>query len=227
MLSNEFNSQELLEKMLTASKDIAEKGKNYAEDVLSIPESGGERQQKLDGLKKGAMATAVLVGLLGTKGGRSLTTKAIKIGSIAALGTAAYKGYKHWRNNDNVIHLHELEGDQTQDRAFLLISAMISAANADGKLDDEESALLKREILDMKLSKSLFSQVSEIVDQPLSASMLSSRVSDDAVASEVYIATRMFIDDDSSDLEQTYLKDLVTGLGLNDALVAALDAELA
>ena len=83
---NNVKSNELLDNLLSASKAVAEKGKNYAEDMLNIPEGGVERENKVDGLKKGALASAVLFGLLGTKGGRSLTGKVIKIGGIAALG---------------------------------------------------------------------------------------------------------------------------------------------
>lgn len=228
MQETEFNSQELLDKILNASKQFAEKGKSYAEAALDIPEDGDEREHKLDGLKKGAIATAVLVGLLGTKGGRSLTGTAIKLGGLAALGTAALAGYQSWRDSssEGVVPVHQLKGEEAGERAFLLISAMVSAANADGKLDDEEAALLKREILDMKLSKGLFDQVAEIVDRPLSATELSSRVDNDEIASEVYMAARIFIDNNSSEAEVAFLGELVTGLGLSDELVAALDAEL-
>ena len=223
---NNVKSNELLDNLLSASKAVAEKGKNYAEDMLNIPEGGVERENKIDGLKKGALASAVLFGLLGTKGGRSLTGKVIKIGGIAALGTAAYKGYQYWRNDRKGVSIHELTGVEAQDRSLLLISAMVSAANSDGKLDDNESSILKREILDMNLSKDLFDQVSQIVQQPLSVTELCDRVSDDAVASEVYLAARIFIDDESSAAEQNYLNDLVDGLGLSQELVTALETEL-
>ena len=223
---NNVKSNELLDNLLSASKAVAEKGKNYAEDMLNIPEGGVERENKIDGLKKGALASAVLFGLLGTKGGRSLTGKVIKIGGIAALGTAAYKGYQYWRNDRKGVSVHELTGVEAQDRSLLLISAMVSAANSDGKLDDNESSILKREILDMNLSKDLFDQVSQIVQQPLSVTELCDRISDDAIASEVYLAARIFIDDESSAAEQTYLNDLVDGLGLNQELVTALESQL-
>ena len=103
---------------------------------------------------------------------------------------------------------------------------MVSAANADGNLDDNDSAILKREILGMKLPKKLFGDVSAIVEKPLSAKELSERVDGDATASEIYMATRMFIDDDASQAEISYLQDLVDGLGLDKELVSALDGEL-
>ena len=227
MESNQFKPLDLLEKVLKSSKDIAAKGQSYAEDALNIPESGAERENKIDGLKKGAIATAVLFGLLGTKGGRSITGKAIKIGGIAALGTAAYKGYKHWRGNRIGVSVHELNGDEAEERAFLLIAAMVSAAHADGKLDDDESKLLKREILNLKLSEDLLDQIASIVNHPLSAIELSERVTDDAVASEVYLAARIFIDGNSTSEELSYLSDLVNALGLSEELIAVLDSELA
>jgi uncharacterized membrane protein YebE (DUF533 family) len=226
MKHNEFEPQDLLDNILSASKEFVEKGKDYAESVLNIPESGTEREHKLDGLKKGAFSTAILIGLLGTKGGRSLTGKAIKIGSVAALGTAAYNGYKHWRNKNQGDSIHQLSGDAADQRAFLLIATMVSAANADGKLDDQESTLLKREILDMNLSKDLFDKVTKIVEYPLSATELSRKVADDAIASEVYLAARIFIDD-NSEIERRYLNDLVKELGLSAELIAALDGEIA
>ena len=226
MSGNQFKPLELLEKVLSASKEIAEQGKSYAEGALNIPDGGEERKNKIDGLKKGALATAVLFGLLGTKGGRSMTGKAIKIGGIAALGTAAYKGYQYWRSNRGGLTVNELTGIEAQDRAFLLISAMVSAAYADGKLDDDESVLLKREILDMNLSQGLFKQVSELVDNPLTVEQLCAQVGDDAAASEVYLAARMFVDDESSAIELAYLKELVSGLELNSNLVSILDDQL-
>ncbi len=229
METSELNLQDLLDKLLNASENLAERGRGYAEEVLDIPEDPLAREQKIDGLKKGAIATAVLVGLLVTKGGRSVTSTAIKLGGIAALGTAAFHGYQRWRDGNSAegSPVHTLDAKDAHSRAFLLISAMVSAANADGKLDNDEASLLKREVLNMNLSKGLFDQVSEIVDQPLSAAELSAKVEDQAVASEVYMAARIFIDEDSSALEQAYLSELIDGLGLTDELVSSLDRELA
>jgi len=227
MDKNQINPQELLEKILSASKDLAQQGKNYAEDALNIPEQGVEREKKLAGLKKGAIASAVLFGLLGTKGGRSITGKAIKIGSIAALGTAAYKGYKHWQSQRDGVSVNDLDKTAAQERSLLIISAMVSAANADGKLDDKESSLLKSKILDMKLSEQFLDEIKDIADNPLTISQLCERIKDDLAASEVYLASRIFIDDSSSDKEIAYLDELVKSLGLSQELIAELDSQVA
>ena len=232
MDSSAINPQQILEKILNASKEFAEKGQTFAEQQLNIPETGPEREQMLEGLKKGAIATAVIVGLLGTKGGRSLTGTAIKVGGLAALGTAAYKGYQNWSsNNDNEelgdsTPIHKLEGPKAESRGLLLIEAMVAAANADGKLDDDESAMLKREVLSMNLARDLFDVVADIIDQPLSAQELADKVEDEATASEVYLAAKILIDDNSSEVEIGFLADLVSGLELSPELVAELDRQL-
>jgi len=225
-MSDKINPQELLETLLTASKDLAKQGKSYAEKALDIPEEGVERDKKIEGLKKGAIASAVLFGLLGTKGGRSITGKAIKIGSIAALGTAAYKGYQHWQSQREGVSVNELDETDAQDRALLIISAMVSAANADGKLDDEESTLLKNKILDMNLSEQLLNEIKDIAEKPMTASQLCGLVSDDVAASEVYLATRMFIDEQSSEVEKAFLDELIKGLGLSAELITELESQI-
>ena len=87
---NTENLEQLLESLLEKGRQYAEKGQEVAEQKLNIPSEGPEREIMLDGLKKGAIASAVLVGLLGTKGGRSLTGTAIKLGGLAAIGAAAF-----------------------------------------------------------------------------------------------------------------------------------------
>ena len=228
MTESQFNPQELLEKLLNISKEFAQKGQEFAEEKLDIPEGGEEREQMLDGLKKGAIASAVIVGLLGTKGGRSLTGTAIKVGGLAALGTAAYKGYQNWRKNsfDGAVPVHQLDGEEAEARSLLLIKAMVSAANADGKLDDEEQAMIKREILGMNLAKGLFEVVAQIIDQPLNPQELAAMVDDEGTASEVYLAAKILIDDNSSAAETAYLAELVAGLGMSAELVSELDKQL-
>lgn len=232
-MDKQLDSKELLEKLLNACKDLAEKGKEkgqtLAENTLNIPESGEAREQMLDGLKKGALATAVVVGLLGTKGGRSLTGKAMKIGGLAALGTAAFKGYKRWQASNietAPAPIHELNGAAQQERALLMITAMVAAANADGKIDDEESAKLKHEILNLNLPQNLFETVTAIIESPLTAKQLAEKVNNIEESSEVYLAVRIFIDGESSSKEVAFLTDLVTELEMDQDLILELDKQI-
>jgi len=227
MINNEFDPQALLDKILSIGKDYAAKGQSIAEEKLNIPDDGEEREVMLDGLKKGALASALLVGLLGTKGGRSLTGSALKIGGLAALGTAAFKGYQNWRATGDVMtSVHELQGSDGQGRSLLLIQAMVAAANADGRIDDQEQAQIKHQILEMSLPGEIAIVLENIIDSPLSAQELAQLVSDQSVASEVYLATRLLIDENSSVKEKMYRDSLVAALGLPSELVSSLDAEI-
>ena len=228
MTDQAFDPKELLDKLLKVGKEYVEKGQTIAEEKLNIPESGEEREVMLDGLKKGALASALLVGLLGTKGGRSLTGSALKIGGLAALGTAAFKGYQNWKATGEVLpSVHELDGSAGEGRGLLLIQAMVAAANADGRIDDSEQRKIKHQILEMSLPGELAITLENIIDSPLSAQELAQLVDDQATASEVYLATRLLIDDDSSAAEKTYRDSLVQALGLSVELVTSLEAQVA
>jgi len=227
MADEAFNPQALLDQLLSVSKKYVEKGQAIAEEKLNIPESGEERKVMLDGLKKGALASALLVGLLGTKGGRSLTGSALKIGGLAALGTAAYKGFQNWRATGEVMtSVHELQNSAGEARGLLLIEAMVAAANADGLIDDKEQNQIKHQILEMSLPGEMAMTLENIIDSPLSAQELALKVSDQAEATEVYLAARLLIDDNSSIKEKMYRDSLVAALELPAELVESLDAEL-
>jgi len=233
MLDTEFDPQALLEELLSKTKQYVEKGQAMAEERLEIPESGEERKVMLEGLKKGALASAVLIGLLGTSGGRKLTGTAVKLGGIAAMGTVAYKGFKNWQETGDVMEggestpIHELSGADAEGRGLLLIEAMVAAANADGKLDDEEQRIIKHQILEMHLPGEMAMVLENIIDSPLTAGELAQKVGSQAEASEVYVATRLLIGANSSAEEKAYLESLVAALKMPPELVTALDSEVA
>ena len=232
MNDNKLNPQAVLDQILNVGKDYLQKGQDLAEDKLNIPEEGEQREVMLNGLKKGALATAVLVGLVGTRGGRKLTGVALRMGGIAALGTAAVKGYQSWmekKNSDGetAVAVHKLDGDDALQRSKLLISAMVSAAHADGNIGDEEQIRLKHEILEMHLPSHLAEDLKSIINEPLNAKDLAAQVTNLEAASEVYLASRIFIDEHSTAIEKNYLDQLVADMGVDQDLVAALEEQVA
>lgn len=222
---NTENITQLLESLLATGKDYAEKGQAIAEEKLSIPSEGQEREVMLDGLKKGAIASAVLVGLLGTKGGRSLTGTAIKLGGLAALGAAAYSGYQNWQGNNEPYGVDVVGPDNTG--AELIIQTMVAAANADGNVDDDEQNAIKHEILQMHLPEDLADRLEKIIDKPLSAKGLGKQAASESLAGEMYLAARLLIDEHSSLAEKMFLEDLTVALGLSHELCAELDKQVA
>lgn len=234
----------LLENLLKTGKEYVEKGRELAEEKLSIPEAGAEREQMLDGMKKGALASAVLVGLLGTRGGRRLTGTAIKIGGLAALGTAAYRGYQRWRSESEQpasasgetpeldvpqteTVSHEYNPVKSEADALLLIKAMVAAANADGRVDDEELRQIKQQILRMRLPAEMAEGLETLIDAPLDANSLAEEVNGIQQACEVYLASRLLIDKNALPSEQAYLSALAEALNLSDTLIESLETEAA
>ena len=65
MSDQQLSPQSVLDQILNVGKEYLQKGQDLAEDKLNIPEQGEERELMLNGLKKGAIASAVLVGLIG------------------------------------------------------------------------------------------------------------------------------------------------------------------
>ena len=225
-----FDASALLDKLLSAGKTYVEKGQAIAEEKLDIPEQGEQREVMLDGLKKGAMASAVLLGLLGTNGGRKLTGTMLKLGGLAALGTAAYKGYQNWQQTGDVMgssdgSVHQLENQASEARGLLIIEALVAAANADGKIDSQEQQAIKHQILEMHLPGEMAMMLENIIDSPLSAGELAQKVNGLTEASEVYMATRLLIGDDASLTETLYKNSLVSALGLSPELVSSLDSQ--
>lgn len=234
-----MNTQQLLEQLLNTSKQWVEQGKTLAENKLNIPENGPEREKMLDGLKKGAAMAALMTALIGTRSGRKITGTAIKLGGIAAIGGVAFKAYKNWQGNASGTPINELENQAAEQRSLLLIKAMVAAANADGHIDETEQATIKQSVLDMHLSQELFDEIEQIIQQPLGATQIAEHVTDDASASEVYLATRLFIDNSignniesnadntTPSTEQTYLQDLIAALQLSPELLSELEKSLA
>jgi uncharacterized membrane protein YebE (DUF533 family) len=100
---------------------------------------------------------------------------------------------------------------------------MVAAANADGKVDDDEQNTIKHEILEMHLADDLAQSLERIIDNPLTAIELAALAEGDVMSSEVYFAARLLIDQQSSPAEKVFLEDLVAALGLDHELRAELD----
>lgn len=223
-----MDTKQFLEQLLNSGRQLAEKGQAVAEDKLNIPQEGAEREQKLSGLKQGALMAAVLTALIGTRGGRKLTGTAIKLGGLAALGGIAYKAYQNWRGDsaEPASPIHQLDGEQANERSLLLIQAMVAAANADGHIDAEEQALIRQQILDMDLPESLLDEIKDIVKTPPSVAQIAAKVDGPETAGEVYLAARLLADPASSIDEKQFLDSLVIGLNMDPGLRSELDNQL-
>ncbi len=221
-----MDTKQLIDDILASGKNYLEKGKQLAEQQIDLPEAGPERDAKMDGLKKGALAAGGLALLLGTRSGRWLTGNALKIGSLAALGGIAYQAYKNWSGADQSVRpVHQLTGPEADARNRLLLRAMIAAARADGHIDAGEQKRIEAEIEKMGLvdvdSEFLKSELRQSPD----IDALVAAVPDKEAAAEVYLLSRIIVDV-QNDAEKVYLRELASKLGLKPEEVDSLESQV-
>ncbi len=221
-----MDTRQLIDGILASGKTYLERGKQLAEEQINLPEEGPERDAKIDGLKKGALAAGGLALLLGTRSGRWLTGNALKIGSLAALGGVAYQAYKNWSGADqNARPVHQLTGPEADARSKLLLRAMISAAKADGHVDASEQKRIEAELEKMGLADVDAQFLRNEIHQALDIDALVSAVPDKEAAAEVYLLSRIVMDV-QNDVEKAYLHELASKLGLESQEVSSLESQL-
>ncbi|RVD65784.1 DUF533 domain-containing protein, partial [Mesorhizobium sp. M7A.F.Ca.ET.027.03.2.1] len=119
---------------------------------------------------------------------------------------------------------HPSQAPQGEDEFTLtLIRAMISAAKADGHIDDEERQKIAGKLslagIDSDAEKFLMAELAS----PLDLDTLVAGAKTDAQKLELYTASRLTIDPDTR-AERGYLDLLAGRLGLSDALVDHVEA---
>jgi len=103
----------------------------------------------------------------------------------------------------------------------LLVRAMIAAAKADGRVDNQELERIVGKIGTDGVSDEERQFVSEDLRTPVDIAGLAAAVTSPVVAAQVYAASLLAIEADTSE-EISYLRDLAAALGLDAATVARL-----
>jgi len=230
-----MDTKAFLDELLKTGKDYANQGRAIAEEKLQIPEEGEEREAKLDGMKKGALAVGVLALLLGTGAGRRVTGSALKIGSLAAIGGLGWKAYQNWMTQKEdaadevksmaesakLAPINELSDDDANKRSQTLLRAMIAAAKADGHINKKEIAAIDEQIVKLNLSSEVSLLLQEEINKPLDAKEIAALAENNAIAAEIYLVSAVITDRENS-MEKDYLEELAKAMKLPDALVAQL-----
>jgi len=227
-----MDAKKLLDEILGAGQDLSTRGKDYAEQKLNLPPEGQEREAMLSGMGKGAAVAGALALLLGTKTGRKLGGKAVKLGSIAALGGVAYKAYQNWQDQSAVLAEPGFtaipvnkDPANIEQRSLRLLRAMIGAARADGHIDNEERRRINEQVTILGLDASAAEFIQQELEKPLNPVDIALGVSGAEEAAEVYLASLTVLDLDNP-MEEAYLQHLATALGLDSALIAQIHQQL-
>jgi len=227
-----MDAKAILEELLQSSSEAARKGVSLAEDKLGIPEAGEQRDAMVDGMTKGALTVGAIALLLGTGSGRKLTGAAVKLGGLAALGGLAYKSFTQWQAEQGqaeVAHtgtpVDKLEGGAADDRATLLVRAMILASRVDGHIDATERQKILQRINELNLGSDAEGFLQSEIDKPVDPAALASSVDTIDAAIELYLVSAMVIDEQQPE-EKQYLDRLARSLQLSPSLVSTLESNL-
>jgi uncharacterized membrane protein YebE (DUF533 family) len=208
---------------------------------------GGLIQNLPGGLLGGAAAGGLVAALVGSKKARKLGGKALTYGGLAVLGGLAYKAWRDHKSGaahpapgtahapasipdpiptpDASFDPALLQDKSGEDFRLTLLRAMISAALADGHVDDNEHALITQQIQNSGLAPDEQRFVTEQLSKPADPIAIANLCADEAQAAEVYLASLVVLDD-AVPGDARYKQRLGDALRLPDDLRGRLDAQV-
>jgi len=224
-----MDAKAILDGLLNTSQKAAGTGMDVAKQASAKVAQGGTPAALLSGLG-GAGAVALLFGDKGTK---KFAKKALAVGGTAAVGGIAYKVFSDWKANsaapaqvDIGTPINELPSPAANQRSQAIVQAMISAARADGHIDELEQARITGQIKAAGLEQDVTQFLLAEMSKPLDAARIAALADSPEAAGEIYLVSAMFIDKDVES-EQRYLENLASAMGLNQQVTAQLDRQLA
>lgn len=201
----------------------------------------------------GGLAGGALSGAMISKKGKKMGKSALKLGAMAAIGGVAYKAYQSYSQkkqpSENAITHNPTAAPRTATLTYsantlsqqqfsqvvaeqhdpsgqmLLLRAMITAANADGHIDEQERQRIYAQVDTMELSANDKAALFDELRNPLSLDSLIHAVPNSETAIEVYAASVMAIDQSQAGSEH-YLNRLAASLMIPKELVAAVHNEV-
>jgi uncharacterized membrane protein YebE (DUF533 family) len=186
----------------------------------------------------GAAVGGVLGLLLGTQGGRRLGGKALKYGSVAAIGALAWKAYQDHQAQQQAAaaagaagapagrpaSFDALPAPQVEDHSRAMLKAMIAAAKSDGHMDERERELVEVELKRLDSDPSTRQWVEAELRRPVEPADVAAAAHSPEMRAEVYLASAL-VADETTTMERAYLDELAKRLELAPELRAALDAK--
>lgn len=192
-------------------------------------EQGGEKRK---GQLQGALAGGALGMLLGNRKMKKYAGKIAALGGAAALGGLALKLYQDWQTGQTGAGsssppqpLATLEGEALDQRAALLVRAMIAAARADGHIDETERKRISEHLSELGLRDTARYIDGELA-RPLDPHALAREVTDMEQATELYFASLLTIEVDHF-MERGYLDELARALRLDPDLKGRIEQQVA
>lgn len=247
-----MNTSDLLEKLLQAGQaSMSQQGGSTAAPQGSSGGLGG-LGGLLGGLLQGGGAGGAasgggglggLGGLLGGLGGLGGLLGGSSSGSatqgrsggtnyaaLASLGMMAFQAYQAWQSQQAsapqqaLQTVDQLSGSQVDEHSHAILRALIAAAKADGKIDDQEQAMISAELARHTDEPELKAWLDSEVEKPLNASDFAEYANNPAIAAEIYLTSVMLVNDQQED-ERSYLDELAVQLNIEPEFQVQLERQ--
>lgn len=216
------------------------------ENLLKSGTQAVQRSQSSGDLGKYATGAAVggaLGLLLGGKRGRSIGGKALKFGSVAALGALAWKVYQDHQAGQRATAaavppapaagapassdawpgvFAQLPAPAMEQHGRAMLKAMIAAAKSDGHMDERERGLVQAEMDRLEADDALRRWIDDELRRPLDPADVAAGATTPEQAAEIYLASLLVVDETTT-MERAYLDELARRLNLAPALRADLE----
>ncbi|EJM37483.1 hypothetical protein PMI26_04927 [Pseudomonas sp. GM33] len=237
-----MNTSDLLEQLLRAGQgSMAQRGGGGASAQGGLGDLGGLLGGLLGGGAGagagggGAGLGGLLGGLLGggsPMGGapQSRSGGGTNYAALASLGMMAFQAYQAWQRSQasapqeapRTVDL--LAGPEAEEHSHAILRALIAAAKADGRIDDSEKQMISTEIGRHTDDPQLQQWLDDEVAKPLDPNEVAQSATDPGMASEMYLASVMLVDD-QQDAERNYLDELAAALQIEPELQLHLEQQ--
>ncbi|MEJ5904464.1 tellurite resistance TerB family protein [Pseudomonas kermanshahensis] len=234
-----MNTSDLLEQLLRAGQGSqAQQGSGGLSSQDGLGGLGG----LLGGLLNGGSVAGgggglggLLGGLLrggGSAGGVSQgrATGGTNYAALASLGMMAFQAYQSWQRSQAAAPqqamrtVDQLSGPEAEGHSHAILRALIAAAKADGRIDEQEEQLIYAEIKRHTSDPQLQQWLDDEVSKPLDAAEVAQSAQDPAMAAEMYLASVMLVDDQQA-AERAYLDELASALQIDPTLQVHLEQQ--
>ena len=193
--------------------------------------SGGSNNPMVTG-GLGALVGALLGGGKGSAKGALGGTALALLGNLALKALQGSMGNSASTPNSSaqlMAGLRAPENDQeiqqVQSLAELTVKAMLNAAKADHRVDREELRRITGKASEDGLTREEQDFIARELEKPMDTAGLIRAVPNQQVAAQIYAASLLAIEVDT-DAEQNYMRELASGLNLDNAVTSQLHTAL-
>ncbi len=206
-----------------AARDI---GDNGAVDKAKKAAGDLSERLKTDPQARAVAAGAgglLLLGMLGSRGGRRIVGDIAQTGAVAALGALAYKTWmeRHGKKVDEKTIVRDAQAsgfpiDPSSDPEFALavVRTMLAAAYADGALDAHEQRIIDGAKAKAQITEDERRMLANEIPEEETLKLIAFAAKTPHHASELYAAA-VISAGELNDKESAFLKKLSDRLGLN------------